>query len=149
MNITYGTFDQLNDEQLKYIAKIDSEIPIELDPLYGWSQAAADERFEYFKNLQGLRLVALNGDQVVGFHVLYILDKAFAKISNISTFWIHADYRKQGIGKTLKKMGEDWSRENKCDYIQTNVHRANERMIQINEDAGFQQTYLNMRKYLK
>ena len=149
MNITYGTFDQLTDEQLKHIAKIDSEIPIELDPLYRWTPECAQERFDYFKKLEGLRLVVLNNDQIIGFHVLYLIDKAFAKISNISTFWIHPDFRQQGIGKKLKQMGEEWSRENNCDYIQTNVHRLNDRMIQINEDAGFQVTYLNMRKHLK
>lgn len=149
MNIKYEFFSNLTDDQIKYIAEIDSKIPNDLDPHYHWTPECADERYEYFKKLEGLKIAALNENQVIGFHVLYLVIKPFASIANISTFWIHQNFRKQGIGQHLKKLGEDWASEHDCTYLQTNVHRANTRMVEINEKNGFEFTYLNMRKYLK
>lgn len=148
MKIQYEDFSNLTDDQIKYIAEVDSKIPIDLDPHYHWTKECADERFEYFKNLVGLKKAATCDQQIVGFHVLYLVIKPYASIANISTFWVHEKFRQQGIGQYLKKLGEDWAKDNNCSYIQTLVHRDNNRMIEINQKNGFELTYLNMRKHL-
>ncbi len=92
--------------------------------------------------------MAFDGEKLIGFHALKLIDEESVRFAHIGTFWVHGEHQKQGIGKGVKMMGEEWAREKKCDFIQTGVNFTNERMLEINNKAGYEVFSQILRKKL-
>jgi len=145
--IIYKPGDQLTEEQLYVIAKIDNEIPLEFNPLHEANEKQTLERIKFYKELlqNGFFQAAFSNEKTVAFHAL---QKRGAKTVNIVTLWVHPSFRNKGIAKKLKTLGTQWARSQKCEFATTSVHTSNDRMVNINKKAGFEVFSLNMRMKL-
>lgn len=135
---------ELSKEDLLKIAELDYKIPADLDPSWDPSQHPLKDRIEFYDKLQeeDFFTVVFYQDQIVGFH---ILKKKHAKTAGIVTLWVAPEMRKQGIAKVLKEMGKAWAKDHGFQFLETAVHVRNTRMLEINEESGFEVTSVNMR----
>lgn len=95
-----------------------------------------------------LCLAAFDKEQMVGmiFQNRMELDKLPA--CHIHGLWVHPEYRKKGIAKSLKEMGETWAISKGCKFMDTNVRVSNTNMRSLNESLGYEVARLNYRKSL-
>ena len=142
--IIYKSGNELSEEQLYIIAKIDNKIPLEFNSNHEVNQEQTLERVKYYKELldNSFFEIAFLNEDPVAFHAL---QKRGSKSANIATLWVHPSYRKQGLAKNLKRRGIEWARKEKLECITTSVHTTNERMVEINQDAGFEVLSVNMK----
>lgn len=60
--------------------------------------------------------------------------------------WVDSEFRRSGVGKELKRRGEDWAKKSKLDHLYTWVHVDNKKMIAMNEKLGYQTQNIKMVK---
>jgi ribosomal protein S18 acetylase RimI-like enzyme len=138
-NNEYSSFNfkDLSVENLKYIAQIDNEIPLQYNPQSVSPkevEAGLTERIKLYQELKSPNFAKaiLANDKVIAFHVLECFQKN-PLAAKIITLWVHPNYRKMGLAKKLKTEGVNWAKENKMNFIQTGVHKANSHMLDINK----------------
>jgi len=151
MEVSYRRIDFGNEAESRFVAEADSRIPLEYDSHYTFTATSIDQRLKYYQEFKADDFfdVAVDGERVVGFHAVHIIPyPPDLRVGNIATLWVAPDYRKKGIGHQLKTRAEIWGREKKLAFLQTNVHTNNKTMLAINEAAGFETAYINLRKRL-
>lgn len=136
---------------MRFIAEADSRIPLEFDPSYTFTDASVDGRVEFYQQLKADDFfeVAILGTDVVAFHI--VMKAPYPPnffMGNIITLWVHPAHRGTGLAAKLKSAAETWARKSGCVFMQTNVHRNNQRMMNLNEANGYSPTYICMRKKL-
>ncbi len=143
-DITYESANKITNEQLYHIAKIDTEIPLKFNSNHDASEEQTLNRIEYYKDLlnDGFFKIAFSNNETIGFHAIHRREN---KTANIATLWVHPSFRKKGIAKKLKEFGIDWAKAQNIEFITTSVHMMNERMVNINKDAGYEIVSVNMR----
>ena len=77
----------------------------------------------------------------------YEIDKQPA--CHVHGLWVHPDYRRNGIAKKLKELGEIWAVKMGCKFMDTNVRIKNQKMISLNENFGYEVARFNYRKKLR
>lgn len=136
---------------MRLVAEADSRIPLAFDPAYQFNATSIDKRLEYYASYgdDDFFEVALEGETIVGFHAIRIIPYPPSfRAGNISTLWVAPSARATGIARHLKQLGEAWARKSGLIFLQTNVHVRNQRMLEINQDAGYETDYFHMRKRL-
>jgi GNAT superfamily N-acetyltransferase len=151
MKPSFRRADLMSEAEMNFIAEMDSRIPLEYDSSYKFSESSIPERREYYEKFtaEDFFEVAVMDGKVVGFHLAHIIPyPGDVFIGNVATLWVDPACRGQGIAGELKARAEAWGREHRLVFLQTNVHRNNQRMLAINESLGFEVSYLNLRKRL-
>ena len=151
MTIHFRPVDRTNQDELAFIAQMDSRIPLDFDPSFIVDENSAPARLKYLQSLAPSDFfeVAVNGPSIIGFHIITVQPyPPDLKIGNIITLWVSPEFRQQGVAGELKRRGEGWARAQKLTFIQTNVHVNNARMQELNQANGYSTAYLHMRKRL-
>lgn len=152
MKISYRPVQRENAEEMRFVAYVDSRIPLEHDPLFKWQESDVEGRVQMLKKAvkpDDFFDVAVAGGRIVGFHVIKAggfpseLKPAF-----VLTTWTDPEMRGRGIAGELKARGETWARDASVGFLQTNVNASNPRMREINEQNGYQVSSFVMRKML-
>lgn len=149
--MTFRPIDFSSESEMRFVAEADSRIPLEYDAHYQFTDTSIDQRLKYYKEFKADDFfdVALDGKRVVGFHAVHIIPyPPELRVGNIVTLWVDPAYRRKGIASTLKARAEIWGREHQLAFLQTNVHTNNKTMLAINQAAGFETAYINLRKRL-
>lgn len=130
------------------------DIPLALDRYFKrrsdefveeWMESARAKETE----LDTFSGIALHRDEIVGVHILRVFEEYERLGVHIAGLWVREGYRGIGIARRLKEDGEVWARRLGAAFLNTNVQAGNERMLGINEKAGFAVYRLNMRKDLQ
>lgn len=152
MNLVYRPVNNDDINELRFIAEADSRIPLECDPSYTFNDSSIHTRLEFYKDKisnEDFFEVVADSDSIVAFHI--VKKTPYPPnffIGNIISLWVHPNYRKQGLAAQLKSRAESWSKQDGMIFMQTNVHKDNSRMLKMNEDNGYEATYINLRKRL-
>ncbi len=93
-------------------------------------------------------LGVFSGGSMIANHYLVRKQIDGQSACHIHGLWVHPDFRKRGIARRLKEMGEDWARKKECRFMDTNVRVENLPMIGLNESVGYEIARLNFRKNL-
>ncbi|MGE3610363.1 MAG: GNAT family N-acetyltransferase [Bacteriovoracaceae bacterium] len=64
------------------------------------------------------------------------------------SLWVHPDFRGRGLAAELKRKAEKWAKNIGMIFMQTNVHKNNSRMLQLNQSNGYVTEYFHLRKRL-
>ena len=93
-----------------------------------------------------LCLAAFEEDKMIGgiYQNKFTIDNQLA--CHVHGLWIHSDYRKRGIAKELKRLGEEWAKHQACKFMDSNVRVTNKSMIALNESLGYEVARFNFRK---
>jgi GNAT superfamily N-acetyltransferase len=153
MEISFRRANTSNLEEIRLIAEIDSRIPPKHDSDFRFDEETVQKEMNFMLKKvsdQDFFEVAIDSrDQIIGFHLIkkdpYIRD-LFA--GNIYTLWVSPEYRRNGIGSTLKHRGEDWARKSGLDHINTWINTKNQKSISLNEKLGYEITSYKLRKKL-
>lgn len=151
MDLVFRKVDKENIREMRFIAEADSRIPLEYDPTYIFNESSIETRLEFYKNLSDDDFfeVVVKANEIVAFHIVKKIPyPPNFHIGNIITSWVHPDYRGQGFLAKLKTNAESWAKKSKLIFMQTNVHKDNVRMLNINEKNGFESAFICMRKRL-
>ncbi len=151
MNETiYKNGDELNEEQLRFVAFKDSEIPAEFESDHLLDERRVEKSLELLKTMVKPYFfqVAFKENQIVGFHIVIQQNHLTKKIGNILTLWVDPAFRKKGIAKELKDRGVAWATKQGFPFIQTHVHVKNLLMQEINKKNGYSMNMYVMRKEL-
>jgi GNAT superfamily N-acetyltransferase len=90
----------------------------------------------------------VRGKDIVGLHVLRRFEEGPLIGAHIGGLWVAERYRRQGVARRLKSMGESWARGIGAAFLNSNVLVNNERMLTLNRDLGFVDYRINLRKRL-
>jgi len=151
MSLIFRTVNKENIKEMRFIAETDSRIPVEYDPTYIFTESSIDTRLEFYQQLSDDDFfeVVSDGDEIVAFHIVKKIPyPPTFHVGNIITSWVHPDHRGQGLLSKLKANAVSWAKKSEMIFMQTNVHKNNQRMLDINEKNGFESAYINMRKRL-
>ena len=90
--------------------------------------------------------VAQDRDKTVGYsYALLKRERSFSDEHGIygflDTIYIHPEYRKQGIAKTLVTMCEDWSRKKGCSELASCCDLDNEHSFAFHTAIGFKELH--------
>lgn len=137
--------------EMRFIAEADSRIPLEFDPNYQFETSSIDARLDYYHKLKDddfFQVVAFEG-KIIGFHIVgKIPYPPNFQVGNIVTLWIAPEFRSQGLAAQLKQQAEAWAQTQGLIFLQTNVHKNNTRMLEMNSQNGYDVAYLHLRKRL-
>jgi ribosomal protein S18 acetylase RimI-like enzyme len=138
------TGKELTKEELQRLADIDNTIPEKYDRFFLNNDEALKNRIEFFEKLsdQDFSRVIFDQGIIIAFHIIKRITKDCAYIS---TFWVAPEYRKSGLGRSLKNEGLKWAKESGFSYIQTGVSVSNDRMLSINRKNGYKDFSVIMR----
>ncbi len=151
MEISYRRADFTNNSELRIIGEVDARIPLAYDTGHVFAEASISARLDFYQQLaeDDFFDVATAGNDLIGFHIIRKTPyppELF--IGSIISLWVHPDYRGKGIAGNLKARGEYWARAKSLEFLQTQVHVQNQRMIEVNREHGYEVAYLNLRKQL-
>jgi RimJ/RimL family protein N-acetyltransferase len=83
-------------------------------------------------------IVARKGDgDIIGFHWISVDDQHKDTVARIHSLWVEPGYRRRGIARELKTLGEAWMREQGAVRVTTEVFYVNKEMIDLNIKLGF------------
>jgi GNAT superfamily N-acetyltransferase len=85
---------------------------------------------------------------IVGLHILRRFEEGPAIGAHIGGLWVAERWRRQGVARQLKAMGESWARGIGAAFLNSNVLVNNERMLKLNHALGFVDYRINLRKRL-
>ncbi len=145
------TFRQLNYEtegEVDAISKIAADVPKSWNPSFPHSPEAVEQfrKFLTEERASCLALIAENNGHIIGLHILK--KPQTSTVCRIYTLWVDEPFRNQGIGRELKRRGEDWARKMGALKIQTSVFTENVTMLEINTRFGFKSIRIEMEKEL-
>lgn len=86
--------------------------------------------------------------EIIGMHWVALSDRQGEKVAHIHSLWVSGDHREQGIGKELKRLGEQWAKKNGAVMMITGVFYSNQDMIEFNIKMGFKPQQVEMTKKL-
>lgn len=84
--------------------------------------------------------------EIVGFHWARLREASLPRVAYLMSLWVHPDYRGHGIATGLKRRMEQWLIEQGVAEVRTDVHIANERMLELNQKLGFEPVVMGMSK---
>jgi GNAT superfamily N-acetyltransferase len=131
--------DYGNIRELRSFVTLLHEIGAEADPYYFPKDAELSNTFA------GLALVAGN---IVALHVLRRFEEGPLVGAQVAGLWVSPRYRRQGVARMLKAMGEAWARSIGAHFLNSNVLSQNAPMLALNRDLGFENYRINLRKRL-
>jgi len=158
MSISLGdihlrTLDYANDDEMVKYLRLFWDIPLEHNEYFTrrtdafvreWMKTARETENET-NTYCG---IALHSSDIVGVHIARRFEEYEQTGVHIAGLWVHPSYRHLGIARELKLSGERWARSVGAQFMNTNVQTENDRMISINERAGYSLFRLNFRKRL-
>ena len=151
MNISYRPANLSDLNELRFIAEIDAAIPPRHDADFIFDEEAIQKQMDFLLkkvSVEDFFEIAVDDkNTVIGYHLV----KKTPYIRNlfagaVYTLWVSPDYRKKGIGSTLKRRGENWARESALDHIYTWINSKNLESISLNEKLGYEITNYKLRK---
>lgn len=153
MSIEYRTLNYADTEEMRRYLTLFYGIPAMLDEFYHPKSAefieasivTARQQENPTNTFPG---IAVEHGLIVGLHILRRFEEAALVGAHIAGLWVDERRRGIGVARTLKKHGEVWARSIGADFLNTNVHVANTRMLEINERCGFEPYRINLRKRL-
>ncbi len=151
MRPQFRPINRSDAQEMAFIARADSRIPLDYDETYHWTEASITNRLDYYQTMaeDDFFDVAEFDGKIVAFHLLKVVTHPPDwKVGNIATLWVDPAHRGQGIAAEIKRRGEEWARQKGLKFIQTNVHVKNERMLRLNREQGFEHVYAHLRKIL-
>jgi GNAT superfamily N-acetyltransferase len=86
--------------------------------------------------------------KIVALHIVRRFEEGPRVGAHIGGLWVAEPWRRQGVARRLKAMGETWARGVGASFLNTNVLVSNERMLDLNRKLGFEPYRLNLRKRL-
>jgi GNAT superfamily N-acetyltransferase len=87
-------------------------------------------------------------NEIVALHIVRRFEEGPRIGAHIGGLWVAEPWRRQGVARRLKAMGESWARSVGATFLNTNVLVSNERMLDLNRKLGFEPYRLNLRKRL-
>lgn len=152
-DIVYGRLNFEDADEILSAARIHESAPLNWNPKY----IVRDEHVQNW--VRFLEKAALDpaifvvsaktqAGEIIGLHWLQLIEKYNAKCAHIQTLWVSEDYRGSGIGKELKRRGEQWARSVGAKFVVTEVFYANRKMIDYNVKLGFTARQVEMIKDL-
>lgn len=151
MSFVFRTANKDDLNEMRFIAEVDSRIPLEYDSAYTFAESSIYSRLDYYKQLTSDDFfeVVLSENLVVGFHIVKKIPyPPNFHVGSIISLWVQPEHRGQGLAALMKSNAEKWARASGMIFMQTNVHKNNKRMLDINQSNGYEPTYLNLRKKL-
>ena len=152
MNIAYRRVDLSNTNEMREIASIDATIPPLFDSKFKVNEESIDRYYQQLMKCTAEDFfdVVVTEGKIIGFHFMYQYKSTHdVMAAHVHTIWVHPDFRKQGIAKTLKDRGEKWAKEHRLDHISTFVHGKNSAMLELNENLGYELVGYKLRKSLE
>lgn len=152
-DIEFRTLDYANDAEMRAYLRLFWDLPLEHNEYFTRrSEAFLDDAIRKARETENpantFSGIALHRGEIVGLHILHRYEEWEQVGAHIAGLWVHPDYLRLGIARTLKAQGENWARSVGATFINTNVHPGNRRMLEINERAGFSLFRYNLRKRL-
>lgn len=152
-DIEFRTLDYGNDAELRSYFRQFWEIPIEQNEyFYPRSDSFLSEWVEKECSAEYASItyagIALHGGEMVGLHIVRQFEEWEQMGAHIAGLWVRPDYRGMGIARELKRRGEAWAKSAGATFMNTYVHAGNERMLEVNRNAGYSTFRLNLRKRL-
>jgi GNAT superfamily N-acetyltransferase len=92
--------------------------------------------------------LALDRGTMVAVHVLRRFEEGPLIGAQVSGLWVAPTFRRRGIARRLKEMGEAWARSIGAHFLNSNVLSQNAPMLALNRDLGFENYRINLRKRL-
>jgi GNAT superfamily N-acetyltransferase len=87
-------------------------------------------------------------DRIVALHIVRRFEEGPRIGAHIGGLWVAERWRRKGVARRLKEMGESWARSIGATFLNTNVLVENQRMLELNRKLGFEPYRLNLRKRL-
>ncbi len=147
----YRSVNKQDTKEMRFIAEVDSKIPLAYDRHFPWSEDSITDRLGYYANLNDDDHfeVAEFGSEIIGFHIIKAIPiTSTFWAGSIVTLWVREGLRGKGIASNLKKRGEEWAKKRNLQQLQTTVHAQNKAMLAINEKSGFELSQYLLRKRL-
>lgn len=91
---------------------------------------------------------AVGGGTIVAVHVLRRFEEGPLIGAQVSGLWVAPAFRRQGVARRLKAMGEAWARSIGAHFLNSNVLSQNAPMLALNRELGFENYRINLRKRL-
>jgi GNAT superfamily N-acetyltransferase len=92
--------------------------------------------------------LALLGRDIVGLHVVRRIEEGPLIGAHSAGLWVAKAYRRRGIARHLKGLGESWARGIGAAFLSTNVLMHNTPMLELNDELGFERYRVQLRKRL-
>ena len=151
MEIHFSGLDFSNNDELKQVAYIHQQGPLNWIEDYQVSEEAVEQTFQVLKessrNPNTHVITAKDEAILIGFHWIS-LDSEDKSLARIESLWVADQYRRQGIARRLKQLGEVWMKEQGAKQVKTAVFYVNKKMIEFNLREGFIPGQLEMTKEL-
>lgn len=153
MLIEYRTLNYADTEEIRRYLTLFYEIPALLDEFYfpkspEFIEASIVTARQLETPTNTFSGIAIEHGKVIGLHILRRFEEGALIGAHIAGLWVDDRRRGVGVARTLKAHGEAWARSIGADFLNTNVHVANARMLEIDERCGFAPYRINLRKRL-
>jgi GNAT superfamily N-acetyltransferase len=89
-----------------------------------------------------------HNQKIVAIHIVRRFEEGPRIGAHIGGLWVEERWRRQGVARRLKAMGESWARAIGAGFLNTNVLIDNEAMLALNRELGFEPYRINLRKRL-
>jgi GNAT superfamily N-acetyltransferase len=86
--------------------------------------------------------------EIVALHIVRRFEEGPRIGAHIGGLWVAERWRRQGVARRLKAMGETWARGIGAGFLNTNVLVHNQPMLELNQKLGFEPYRINLRKRL-
>jgi len=151
--ITYGPIDFQDPDEICSAAKIHESAPLNWNPDYKVTELRVQNWCKFLKQAASDSSIFVisakdKTGSIVGLHWLQIIEKHGEKCAHIQTLWVSESSRRSGIGRELKKRGEEWAKSNGAKFVVTEVFYSNKKMIDYNLKLGFTARQVEMIKDL-
>jgi GNAT superfamily N-acetyltransferase len=151
--ITYGPINFEDPAEVYEAAKIHESAPLNWDPGYKVREPRIQNWCKFLnKAATDSSIFVISAKDpaggIVGLHWLQLTEKYGEKCAHIQTLWVSEKHRKSGIGRELKKRGEEWAKARGAKFAVTEVFYANKKMIDYNLKLGFSARQVEMIKDL-
>lgn len=153
-NITYTTLNFQKPSEIYRCAQIHESAPLNWDPSYRVTEEKIQIWCKFLRNSADNKdlltlLVKSPQNEIIGMHWVVMTERQGDKVAQIHSLWVADEYREQGIGKELKRLGEQWAKKNGAVMMITGVFFNNESMIEFNMKLGFKPQHVEMTKKLE
>lgn len=151
--ITYGSLNFNDPAEVWLAAEVHESAPLNWDTTYVVRKERVQNRCDRLMRAATDETVCVltaktAAGEIIGFHWLELSEKYNEKCARILSLWVSESHRRNGIGKDLKRNGEEWAKRQGAKFIVTDVFYANKKMIDFNLKNGFSARQVEMIKDL-
>ena len=152
-SIQFSGLNFSDSVEIKRIARIHQTGPLDWIKGYEVSEEAVEQTYKVLSesndNPKTHVIVARDeNENLVGFHWVSLGTEQGDVSARIESLWVDKKYRRKGIAKKLKQLGEAWMKENGAKKVSTAVFYVNKKMIEFNLKEGFTPGQVQMTKEL-